>query len=125
MRVRIAETGIGASGPEGEWWNGLVSPDPSTTAPTPRPLLLLDVDGPLNPYHAQPHERPAGHAAHRMTPSWLARTPGAPAPHVEPVEVLLDPGHGARLLALPYFELLAAWAADLTMREGAATDGGA
>ncbi|MFF1871431.1 hypothetical protein [Streptomyces sp. CB03911] len=68
--------------------------------PPARPLLLLDVDGPLNPYHAQPHERPAGHATHRMSPSWLLPGPdGAP---VEPVEVRLDPGHGPRLLGLGY-----------------------
>ncbi|MFC8453484.1 hypothetical protein [Kitasatospora sp. NPDC057223] len=65
-------------------------------------MLLLDVDGPLNPYHAQPHERPAGHLPYRMTPSWIVRPPGTPPADVEPVEVRLDPGHGARLLDLPY-----------------------
>lgn len=34
-----------------------------------RPLLLLDMDGPLNPYRAAPHERPAGYSTHRMRPT--------------------------------------------------------
>ncbi len=31
-----------------------------------RPLLLIDVDGPLNPYAAPPHRRPDGYQTHRM-----------------------------------------------------------
>ncbi|MFJ8754609.1 hypothetical protein ACIREO_35650 [Streptomyces sp. NPDC102441] len=34
-----------------------------------RPLLLLNVDGPLNPYAAPPHKRPAGYSTHRMRPT--------------------------------------------------------
>ncbi len=38
-----------------------------------RPVLLLDVDGPLNPYAAQPQRRPAGYGTHRLlTPRWEA-----------------------------------------------------
>lgn len=39
-----------------------------------RPILYLDVDGPLNPYAAKPHRRPEGYSTHRMLPdSWRAR----------------------------------------------------
>lgn len=31
-----------------------------------RPVLLLDVDGLLNPYAAKPHRRPEGYQAHRL-----------------------------------------------------------
>ncbi|MFC4059932.1 HAD domain-containing protein [Planomonospora corallina] len=58
-----------------------------------RPLLLLDVDGPLNPYAAEP--RPDGYTAHLMRPLGWEDQPG-------PLRVLLNPGHGAALLALPY-----------------------
>ncbi|MEW1718868.1 hypothetical protein [Streptomyces sp. NPDC093109] len=58
-----------------------------------KPLLLLDVDGPLNPYGALSSARPpAGYARHRMRPS--AWTEDRPLP------VLLNPEHGARLRAL-------------------------
>jgi len=39
------------------------------TVPLNRPLL--DVDGPLNPFHAGPHDCPTGFAPHRMSPGWL------------------------------------------------------
>lgn len=80
------------------------------TAPIQRPLLLLDVDGPLNPYAAKPERRPDGYATFRMRPpSWLAspaalRPYGRPraAEYVRPLRVWLDPGHGSRLRALPF-----------------------
>ncbi|WP_329115721.1 hypothetical protein [Streptomyces sp. NBC_01465] len=74
---------------------------------TDRPLLLLDVDGPLNPYAAH-LPRLHGYATHRLHPSnWLSRqTPGSRA-HRRGLRVYLNPTHGARLTALP-FEL--AWA---------------
>ncbi|MFG2191030.1 hypothetical protein [Streptomyces sp. NPDC048639] len=74
---------------------------------TDRPLLLLDVDGPLNPYGAR-LLRPHGYSTHRFHPAaWLARqTPGSRR-HRRGLRVRLNPGHGARLTALPY-EL--AWA---------------
>ncbi len=81
-------------------------PCPMTTAPD-RPLLLLDVDGPLNPYAARlPHLR--GYRTHRLHPSaWLSRqTPGS-RPHRRGLRVYLNPAHGPRLRSLPY-EL--AWA---------------
>lgn len=68
---------------------------------TGKPLLLLDVDGPLNPYAANPNRRPAGYQTHRMRPS------GWDQPWQKPLRVWLNPEHGASLLALP-FELV--WA---------------
>ncbi|MFE9625891.1 hypothetical protein [Streptomyces sp. NPDC006527] len=56
-----------------------------------RPLLYLDVDGPLNPCAAKPERRPAGYTTIRA-----AVRPG------RPLRVWLHPGHGAALLALPY-----------------------
>ncbi|OII64157.1 hypothetical protein BJP40_21415 [Streptomyces sp. CC53] len=57
-----------------------------------RPLLLLDVDGPLNPYAAQAQRRPAGYGTHRMRPEgWSAG---------RPLRVWLSPEHGTELRAL-------------------------
>ncbi|GGR50536.1 hypothetical protein [Streptomyces aurantiogriseus] len=56
-----------------------------------RPLLYLDVDGPLNPYAAKPERRPEGYTTIRA-----AVRPG------RPLRVWLHPGHGAALLGLPY-----------------------
>jgi hypothetical protein len=37
-----------------------------------RPMLLIDVDGPLNPYAAKPTRRPHGYTTHRLSPpTWL------------------------------------------------------
>ncbi|MBP5940377.1 hypothetical protein [Streptomyces acidiscabies] len=58
----------------------------------PRPLLFLDVDGPLNPYAAQPERRPEGYTTIR------AAVPS----HPRPLRVWLNPTHGPSLLALPY-----------------------
>ncbi|MEU9718965.1 HAD domain-containing protein [Streptomyces sp. NPDC047976] len=57
-----------------------------------KPLLLIDVDGPLNPYAAQAQRRPEGYTTHRMRPTGF--TDG------KPLRVWLNPGHGAELLAL-------------------------
>ncbi|WP_307127969.1 hypothetical protein [Streptomyces sp. B1I3] len=58
-----------------------------------KPLLLIDVDGPLNPYAALSRRRaPQGYTRHSMRPTgWTA---GPPLP------VLLHPGHGDELLTL-------------------------
>lgn len=56
-----------------------------------RPLLFLDVDGPLNPWAAQPYGRPEGY-----TTIVVALQPGRALP------VWLNPGHGEALLALDY-----------------------
>ncbi|MDX2749618.1 hypothetical protein PV413_03370 [Streptomyces scabiei] len=73
-----------------------------------KPLLLLDVDGPLNPFDAPAHRRPAGYQTHRLKPDgWIAQHPGVPEQRVKPLRVWLNPTHGPTLLALP-FELV--WA---------------
>ncbi|MFJ5553110.1 hypothetical protein [Streptomyces sp. NPDC093225] len=74
---------------------------------TDRPLLLLDVDGPLNPYR-DPLAGLRGYTSHRMRPEvWLSfQRPGSRRVR-RGLRVRLHPGHGARLTALPY-EL--AWA---------------
>ncbi|NEA52408.1 hypothetical protein [Streptomyces sp. SID10815] len=63
---------------------------------TARPLLLIDVDGPLNPYAAPPHRRPDGYQTHRTRPS------GWDQPWQKPLRVWLNPAHGPALLALPF-----------------------
>ncbi|MEU9327895.1 HAD domain-containing protein [Streptomyces canus] len=68
---------------------------------TGRPLLYLDVDGPLNPYAAKPERRPEGYTTHRMKPEgWLAQHPGLPPSRVRPLRVWLNPSHGQSLLRL-------------------------
>lgn len=62
----------------------------------PRPLLLIDVDGPLNPYAAKPTRRPDGYSTHRMRPT------GWDDPRLKPLRVWLNPNHGPALRALPY-----------------------
>ncbi|MBD0674656.1 HAD domain-containing protein [Streptomyces sp. CBMA156] len=70
---------------------------------TGRPLLLLDVDGPLNPYAAPKTRRPDGYRTHRLLPeSWVARHAPLPRERVKPLRVWLNPSHGEELLALPY-----------------------
>ena len=72
-----------------------------------RPLLLLDVDGPLNPFRA-PFLRHRGYVTRRLHPAnWSARQAPGSRRLRRGLRVRLHPGHGARLLGLPY-EL--AWA---------------
>ncbi|WP_372463414.1 hypothetical protein [Actinospica acidithermotolerans] len=75
----------------------------------PRPALLVDVDGPLNPYAAKPHQRPAGYTTHRLlTPRWEAAERrrlaewGLPNKRVKPLRVWLNPDHGPALAALAF-----------------------
>ncbi|MET7439076.1 hypothetical protein ACWERY_12160 [Streptomyces sp. NPDC004082] len=56
-----------------------------------RPLLFLDVDGPLNPYAAGPRRPPEGY-----TTILVALRPG------RPLRVWLHPGHGRALLGLGF-----------------------
>ncbi|WP_330295822.1 hypothetical protein [Streptomyces sp. NBC_00503] len=67
-----------------------------------RPLLLLDVDGPLNPFKSRLAGL-RGYTGHRMWPTvWMSyRTPGSRRAR-RGARVRLHPTHGARLLALPY-----------------------
>lgn len=69
---------------------------------TQRPLLLLDVDGPLNPFGAR-FLRHRGYVTHRLRPSdWSARQRPGSRRLRRGLRVRLHPGDGARLLALPY-----------------------
>ncbi|MEU9043964.1 MULTISPECIES: hypothetical protein [unclassified Kitasatospora] len=85
---------------------------------TQQPLLLLDVDGPLNPF-AAPKRRPDGYRTYRLLPGWWvakqerqaaaqarlatrAKHAKRPAGRVKPLRVWLNPAHGPELLALPY-----------------------
>ncbi|MFE4669248.1 hypothetical protein ACFRI7_29115 [Streptomyces sp. NPDC056716] len=72
-----------------------------------RPLLLIDVDGPLNPYAAKPFRRPEGYLTHRMRPTGWEQS------WQKPLRVWLNPNHGPALRALP-FELVwcTTWAAE-------------
>ncbi|GGJ54541.1 hypothetical protein [Streptomyces brasiliensis] len=56
-----------------------------------RPLLFLDVDGPLNPYAAQPERRPEGYTTIRV-----------PLHPGRALRVWLNPDHGPALLDLDY-----------------------
>jgi hypothetical protein len=60
-----------------------------------RPILFLDVDGPLNPFAIRPELLPAGYQFHEMRPDLWAD------PMLKPLLVCLNPGHGPQLLALP------------------------
>jgi hypothetical protein len=66
-----------------------------TTPAARRPILFLDVDGPLNPFAIRPEALPAEYQVHEMRPDLWAD------PTLQPLRVCLNPGHGARLLALP------------------------
>lgn len=57
-----------------------------------RSLVLLDVDGPLNPFAAKPDTLPPGYAEHRVRLSRWHRKPQ--------LRLWLNPTHGPRLTAL-------------------------
>ncbi|MEU6057190.1 hypothetical protein [Streptomyces sp. NPDC047097] len=68
-----------------------------------RPLLFLDVDGPLNPYAAQPERRPEGYTTirvPRVTDSALES--GRPWSSRKPLRLWLNPAHGPALLRLGF-----------------------
>lgn len=64
-----------------------------------RGLLLLDVDGPLNPYAAKPWRRPEGYQSYRYTRDgrWLT---GRDFRREKGYRVWLNPTHGADILAV-------------------------
>lgn len=71
-----------------------------------RPILFLDVDGPLNPYAAPNEDHPAGYGTHRMRPaSWAQDYPPVCLPggeeRIPTLRVWLNPAHGKALLGLP------------------------
>lgn len=69
---------------------------------TGRPILFLDVDGPLNPHGNRPGAGTDGYVAHHLKPTRWAERFERPVADVEPRRVELHPGHGAALLELPY-----------------------
>ncbi len=66
----------------------------------PRPLLFLDVDGPLNPYAAKAQRRPEGYTTLRVPLSDEDGRGGGYGPRRRPLRVWLNPEHGPALLAL-------------------------
>ncbi|MGW5609376.1 hypothetical protein ACWEWI_25375 [Streptomyces sp. NPDC003753] len=68
-----------------------------------RPLLFLDVDGPLNPYAAKPGKRPAGYTTLRVPQDGRApEEHRALSLRRRPLQVWLNPEHGRDLLRLDY-----------------------
>nr|WTB35953.1 hypothetical protein OG781_03950 [Streptomyces sp. NBC_00830] len=65
-----------------------------------RPLLFLDVDGPLIPYAAKPEKRPAGYITLRVPHE--SGTAGGLLTRGRPLRVWLNPDHGQALLGLDY-----------------------
>lgn len=64
------------------------------TGSTQRPLLFLDVDGPLIPFGATPQQYPDGYPTYEAGPGPLAAD-------ANPLLARIDPRHGPRLTALP------------------------
>lgn len=58
-----------------------------------RPLLFLDVDGPLIPFGASAEQYPDGYPTYRFVPE-------LPDAFANPLLARVDPAHGARLAAL-------------------------
>ncbi|WP_030763596.1 hypothetical protein [Streptomyces griseus] len=67
-----------------------------------RPLLFLDVDGPLNPYAAKPERRPAGYTTLRVPRSVADEDSGGFSSRRRPLRVWLNPEHGRLLLRLGF-----------------------
>lgn len=69
-----------------------------------RPLLFLDVDGPLNPYAAKPEQRPAGgYTTLRVPQDGRASDENrALSSRHRLLRVWLNPEHGRDLLRLDY-----------------------
>ncbi len=68
-----------------------------------KPLLFLDVDGPLNPYDAKPERRPEGYGTHRLVRHWRLGKFDGPrwgAPGERGMRVWLNPAHGPMLLKI-------------------------
>lgn len=68
-----------------------------------RPLLFLDIDGPLHPYASLSGACPEDYITVHLPPE--ARRPsavGSPRSYVRPETIWLNPTHGAALLALRF-----------------------
>ncbi|MFD3654565.1 HAD domain-containing protein [Streptomyces sp. NPDC058620] len=64
------------------------------TGSAPRPLLFLDIDGPLIPFGASPEQYPDGYPAYRPAH-------GVAMAASNPLLARINPEHGPRLMALP------------------------
>ncbi|MFD3543749.1 hypothetical protein ACFWUQ_30200 [Streptomyces sp. NPDC058662] len=67
-----------------------------------RPLLFLDVDGPLNPYAAKPERRPAGYTTLRVPRNDARADDQGLSSRRRPLRVWLNPAHGRILLQLGF-----------------------
>lgn len=67
-----------------------------------KPILFLDVDGPLNPYAAKPHRRPEGYSTYRFNPMTSDSVTRWTAHNKRPLRVWLNPSHGPALLDLGF-----------------------
>ncbi|MCT2590538.1 hypothetical protein LHJ74_11560 [Streptomyces sp. N2-109] len=67
-----------------------------------RPLLFLDVDGPLNPYAAQPERRPDGYTTLRVPRNDALQDEAGLSSRRRPLRVWLNPEHGRILLRLGF-----------------------
>ncbi|MGW5245689.1 hypothetical protein ACWEQN_17865 [Streptomyces sp. NPDC004129] len=79
-----------------------------------RPLLFLDIDGPLNPYATPSGMCPEDYVtAHLTAEAGRSSAVGGPTSSMRPEAVWLNPAHGQALLALG-FELCwaSAWMSD-------------
>lgn len=74
-----------------------------------KPILFLDVDGPLNPYEAKATQRPEGYLTKRLAQFWKPGQVRAMEWAEKGLRVWLNPAHGPMLLTLAdRFELV--WA---------------
>ncbi|MFB8245719.1 hypothetical protein ACFC5X_11805 [Streptomyces sp. NPDC055952] len=68
-----------------------------------RPLLFLDVDGPLNPYAAEPEKRPDGYTTLRVPRGDASDEEGRGlSRRRRPLRIWLNPQHGRHLLRLGF-----------------------
>jgi hypothetical protein len=67
-----------------------------------KPLLFIDVDGPLNPRANSAGRRPAGYQTHRLNPTIGPNNIRWTDLNRKLLRVWLNPGHGAELLRLPF-----------------------
>ncbi|MFF8670453.1 hypothetical protein [Streptomyces sp. NPDC015242] len=67
-----------------------------------RPLLFLDVDGPLNPYAARPERRPHGYTTLRVPRNNADEDDRSLSSRRRPLRVWLNPEHGRILFQLGF-----------------------
>ncbi len=65
-----------------------------------RPALLIDIDGPLNPWAAKPHRRPEGYSTHCLNPVGIKGERWSLGHRGKLLRVWLNESHGPELLKL-------------------------